>query len=236
MKIAFCTYINVHIIIHIYAAEILFTKYKGLLWLIIDVHFLTNALTISLLLKTQLSYYLSSLIAVVYLCPSLTSMDYMDCSLPDSSVNGISQARIMEYAAISLAQLVRNLPAMQETLVQSWVGKIPWRRDSYPLQYSWAFLVAQLVKNPPAMQETWVRSLGWDNPLEKGMTTHSNILVSRIPWTVYPWCCKELDTIEQLPLSFTHTYTHTRTYIISAFTQSHLLILLDSDFIPIVYI
>ena len=38
----------------------------------------------------------------------------------------------------------------------------------YLLQYSWASLVAQLVKNPPAMRETWVRSLGWEDPLEKG--------------------------------------------------------------------
>jgi len=41
----------------------------------------------------------------------------------------------------------------------------------YPLQYSWASLVAQLVKNLPAMWETWVRSLGWENPLEKGTAT-----------------------------------------------------------------
>ena len=54
----------------------------------------------------------------------------------------------------------------------------------YPLQYSWASLVAQLVKNPPAMQETWVRSLGWEDPLEKGKATHSSILAWRIPWTV----------------------------------------------------
>ena len=47
-----------------------------------------------------------------------------------------------------------------------------------------AFLVAQLVKNPPAMQETWVRSLGREDPLEKGKATHSGILVWRIPWTV----------------------------------------------------
>ena len=47
----------------------------------------------------------------------------------------------------------------------------------------WASLVAQLVKNPPAMQER-VRSLGWDDPLEKGKTTHSSILAWRIPWTV----------------------------------------------------
>ena len=38
----------------------------------------------------------------------------------------------------------------------------------YLLQYSWASLVAELIKNPPAMWETWVRSLGWEDPLEKG--------------------------------------------------------------------
>ena len=55
---------------------------------------------------------------------------------------------------------------------------------SYPLQYSWASLVAQLVKNSPAMQETWVQSLGWEDPLKKGVATHSRILAWRIPWTV----------------------------------------------------
>ena len=42
--------------------------------------------------------------------------------------------------------------------------------------------MTKLVKNPPAMQETWVRSLGWEDPLEKGMATHSSILAWRIPW------------------------------------------------------
>ena len=46
-----------------------------------------------------------------------------------------------------------------------------------------ASLVAQMVKNLPAMQETWVRSLGWKDPLEKHMATHSGILAWRIPWT-----------------------------------------------------
>ena len=46
--------------------------------------------------------------------------------------------------------------------------------------------MAQLVKNPPAMQETWVRSLGWEDPLEKGMATHSSILAWRTPWTEEP--------------------------------------------------
>ena len=40
----------------------------------------------------------------------------------------------------------------------------------------WASLVAQLVKNPPVVQETWVRSLGGEDPLEKGKATHSSIL------------------------------------------------------------
>ena len=54
----------------------------------------------------------------------------------------------------------------------------------YPLQYSWASLVGELVKNLPAMQETWVRSLGWEDPLEKGTATHSSILAWRITWTI----------------------------------------------------
>ena len=49
-----------------------------------------------------------------------------------------------------------------------------------------ALLLAQLVKNPPAKQETWVRSLGWGDPLEKEMATHSSILAWRIPWTGEP--------------------------------------------------
>ena len=47
-----------------------------------------------------------------------------------------------------------------------------------------ASLVVQLVKNLPAMWETWVRSLGWEDPLEKGKATHSSILAWRIPWTM----------------------------------------------------
>ena len=54
----------------------------------------------------------------------------------------------------------------------------------YRLQYSWASLVAQLVKNLPAIRETWVRSLGWEDPLEKGKATYSSILAWRMPWTI----------------------------------------------------
>ena len=60
-------------------------------------------------------------------------------------------------------------------------------------------LVAQLVKNPPAtMLETWVRSLGGDDPREKGMATHSSILAWRIPLLLCPWGHRESDTTEGL--------------------------------------
>ena len=57
------------------------------------------------------------------------------------------------------------------------LGRSAGEEIGYPLQYSWASLVAQLVKNLPTIRETWVQSLGWEDPLEKGKTTHSNILV-----------------------------------------------------------
>ena len=43
--------------------------------------------------------------------------------------------------------------------------------------------MAQLIKTLPAMRESWVRSLGWEDPLEKGKITHCSILAWRIPWT-----------------------------------------------------
>ena len=49
-----------------------------------------------------------------------------------------------------------------------------------------ASLVAQRLKCLPAMWETWVRSLGWEDPLEKEMATHSSILAWRVPWTEEP--------------------------------------------------
>ena len=64
------------------------------------------------------------------------------------------------------------------------LGRFSGEEICYPIQYSWASLVAQLVKSLTAMWETWVQSLGWEDPLEKGMATHSSTLAWRIPWTV----------------------------------------------------
>ena len=64
------------------------------------------------------------------------------------------------------------------------------------------------------MQETWVQSLGWEDPPEKGMATHSNILAWRIPWTEEPgrlsaWGGEESDTTEYLILSLFFIYVDT---------------------------
>ena len=55
-------------------------------------------------------------------------------------------------------------------------GRSAGEGTGYPFQYSWASLMAQLVKNLPAVWEIWVRSLGGEDPLEKGKATHSSIL------------------------------------------------------------
>ena len=76
-------------------------------------------------------------------------------------------------------------------LTESWAIEIA--QQSYPIQTS---LVAQTVKNPPAVRETWVQSLGWEDPLEEGMATHSSILTWRIFmdrgvwWAAVHWVSK----------------------------------------------
>ena len=65
-----------------------------------------------------------------------------------------------------------------------------------------------MVKNLPAMQETWVPSLGWEDPLDKEMATHSSILAWRIPWTRGAWQA----TVDRLAeLDITEVTEHTCT-------------------------
>ena len=78
----------------------------------------------------------------------------------------------------------------------------------------WTSLVAQLLKNLPAVRETWVRSLGWEDPLEKEMATHSSILAWRILWTeelggLQSMGRKESDTTEGV-----HFHFHFSLYLI----------------------
>ena len=64
-----------------------------------------------------------------------------------------------------------------------------------------ASLMAQLVRNPPAICEARLRSLGWDDPLEKGKAVHSSVLVWRVHGLCSPWGRKESDTTEPLSRS-----------------------------------
>ena len=85
-------------------------------------------------------------------------------------------------------------------------GSIPGLASSpgegidHPLQYSWAFLVAQTVKNPLAVWENGVQSLGWEDPLEEGVATHSIILAWRIPMDRGGW----QPTVHSITKSLTH--------------------------------
>ena len=77
---------------------------------------------------------------------------------------------------------------------------------------------AQRLKRLPARRETWVRSLGWEDPLEKEMTTHSRILAWKIPWTEEPsglqsMGLQELDMIYQL-----NHHHHTHNYVVFGIT------------------
>ena len=79
-----------------------------------------------------------------------------------------------------LTCLLRNLYVGQETTVRTRYGTVDWFKTGKGGHQSCILspysLVAQMVKHLPAMQETWVQSLGWEDPLEKEMATHSSIL------------------------------------------------------------
>ena len=72
---------------------------------------------------------------------------------------------------------------MKDKSEKNWLKTQHSKNRNHGIQAS---LVAYLLKNPPAMWETWVQSLGWKEPLEKGVATHSRILAWRIPWTEEP--------------------------------------------------
>ena len=97
---------------------------------------------------------------VAHSCPTLSNP--MDWSPPGSSVHGIFQERVLEW------------------------GPIAFSGVSVYIKLIWVSIVAQMVKNLLAMQETQVRSLGWEDPLEKGMATHSSVLAWETLWTEEP--------------------------------------------------
>ena len=81
----------------------------------------------------------------------------------------------MYEVKIILSYIVRRIGAIMESSSVSYILYLILCFIYFVLP-SLGFHVAQLVKNPPAMWDTWVRSLGWEDPLEKGKATHSSIL------------------------------------------------------------
>ena len=86
-----------------------------------------------------------------------------------------------------VAQLVESTCNAGDTSSISGLGRSPGEGIDYSFQYSWASLVTQTVKTLSEMQETWVQFLGWENPLEESMTTHTSILAWRIPTDKGSW-------------------------------------------------
>ena len=66
-----------------------------------------------------------------------------------------------------------------------------------------------MAKNLPAIRETWVQSLGWEDPLEEGMGTHSSILAWRIPWTEEPGGLQSIGSPRVRHDCVTHTHAYT---------------------------
>ena len=97
-------------------------------------------------------------------------------------------------------------------------GWHPWHSYiSFLHRFHGASLVAQTVKNLPALQATWVRSLGWEDPLKKGMATHSSSLAWRIPRTEEPGRLQSTGSQrvghDWATNTFTFIFTHTPYYI-----------------------
>ena len=129
---------------------------------------------------------------VAHLCPTLCNP--MDYSPPSSSVHRDSPGK--EYFSGLPCLPPGDLPNPRvepkadslclqcgRPRFDSWVWKIPWRRDRLPTPIFLGFPYGSAV-SLPAMWETWVWSLGWEGPLEKGMATDSSILAWTIPWTI----------------------------------------------------
>ena len=95
-----------------------------------------------------------------------------------------SLALLPNFKNISISKALCKL--MQTWLFWTFFPLFSWNDFINNLGVNWASLVAHMIQSLPAMQETQVWSLGWEDPLEKGMATHSSIFAWRIPWTEEP--------------------------------------------------
>ena len=123
----------------------------------------------------------------------LTLCDSMDCNLPDPSVLGVSQARILEWVAISYSREIPNSRGYSQPRERTCVSCIAGRFFTV-----WATREAH-----------W--SLGPGEPLEKGMATHSSILAWKIPWTEKPG---RLQSMESQRVGHDYDWTNNTTFLL----------------------
>ena len=100
-----------------------------------------------------------------------------------------------QYRASQVAQLVKNLPAKQETQFNSWVGKFPWRRNRLPTPVFLGFPGGSDGEETACNAGCLASILGWEDPLEEGMATHSRIL-DREPGGLQSMGSQQSDTTE----------------------------------------
>ena len=122
------------------------------------------------------------LLQKVYILISNQSEKSQTCELGQHVLNILKQKRTFYWTRMGFLSILRNMKGGKKQGCDKWnILDI-----NAALHLLGASLMAQRIKSLPAMQETQVRSLGWEDPLEKEMATHSSILVWRIPWTEEP--------------------------------------------------
>ena len=117
-------------------------------------------------------------------------MDWLDLLAVQGTLKSLvqhhsSKASVLQHSTFFIVQLSHPYMTTGKTIALTrriFVGKV--MSLLYNMLSRLVCVVAQLVKNLPAIWETWLRSLGWEDPLEKGKATHSSLLAWRIPWTV----------------------------------------------------
>ena len=120
-------------------------------------------------------------------------MDWLDLLAVQGTLKSLlqhhsSKASILRCSAFFIAQLSHSYMTTGKTIAltrRTFVVNVMSLLSNTLSRLVRVSLLAQSVKNLPAMQDTWVRFLGWEDPLEKEMATHSSILAWKIPWTAH---------------------------------------------------
>ena len=131
---------------------------------------------------------------MIYICWERSFKNFSFSIISSKEIPGLISFRMDWLDLLAVQYSLFNLHPLVDTWIVSRLGLL-WLKQLRTFIYRFLniylfiyvfWLVAKMAKNPPAMWETWVRCLGQEDPLEKGMVTHSSILAWRITWTEEP--------------------------------------------------